>query len=397
MLPEWLNNTLATLPPDHAVRCLKLPPERLESPIRKVQIDWPESSDVPERDSVFAFQAPVDRHHFVDPTEITGQSGSDLATFRIVHHSSVEFEENSSPASLTGNVPFSTPGPRWTAPKVPTPFSPMRPFSTQPGNQSTSPVIQKVRDSTPPFSTPGPFAPARPTNGHVLDCGPDTQLYTACNKMVPVAERNDTTSVLSFRASRPSMTNRLDGHLCPVQCDRGQFGVPEPFSLFPKYGAPDPFSSPGFVHPTVYADPRTEHPSPSYSLTPGITSIVPKDKRVAVNSPGGPDSPTSRMRWSNGRDATTRKPALFLSDIQLDQAPFHGAFPLTPSPPPIGSSPDDGTECLPNLQRPHPTSNSILLPAFPVTPPLLSRCSPTDFGWAPSNSHTSDVLGSFES
>ena len=360
MLPEWLDNTLATLPPDHAMHCIKLPPERPENLIRKGHIDWPESSDVPERDSVFAFQAPVDGHHFVDPMETNGQLGSDLATFRIVHYSSVEFQENSPVASVTGNVPFSTPGPRWTAPNVPADYSPMRPFSAQPVYRSISPVAQKVGDSPQPFSTPGPFAPARPTNGHALDhCGPAAQL-----------ERNDTTSVLSFCAST---VNRLDGHLRPVQCDGEQFRALEPFSLSPKYATPGPFSSPGFDHPTVYAGPRTEHPSSSFS--PEITSsTVAKDKRVPVNSSGGlaRDFPTSRMRWSNGRDTTTRKPAMFLSDIQLEQKPFHGAFPLTPpGPPHIASFPGDDAESLPSFQRPHPTSNRILLPALPVTPPLL--------------------------
>ena len=391
MLPEWLNNTLTTLPPDHAVRCLKLPPERPESPIRKDHIDWPESSDAPGRDSVFAFQAPVDGHHSVDPTETYGQPGSDLATFRIVHYSSVEFQGNSPAASLTGDVPFSTPGPRWTAPQVPARCSPTRPFSAQPMYRSPSLVTQKVTDSPQPFSTPGPFAPTRPTNSHVLDCGPATQFYMACNKVLPVVERNDATSVLSFRTPT---TNRLDGNLCPVQCDGEQFRVPEPYTLFPKCDAPGSFSSPGFVHPTVYADPRTEHPSSS--LTPEVTFTVPKDKRMAINSLGGPiwGSPTSRMQWSNGMD-TARKPAIFLSDIQLDQMSSHGEF--SPTPPPIPSSPDNDTESLPNLQRAHPTSNSILLPAFPVTPPLLSRCSPTDFGWALSDSHTAGVPGSFES
>jgi len=394
MLPEWLNDTLATLPPDHAVRCLKLPPEQPESPIRKGHIFWPESSDAPERaerDSVFAFQVPMDGHHSVGPTETNGQPGGDLETFRIVHYSSVEFQGNSpaaSAASLTGNAPFSTPGPSWTAPKVPAPCSPIRPFSAQPIYQSTSPVTLKVKDSLQPFSTPGPFAPARPTNGHVLDCSPSAQLHMACNtKALPTVERNDTTSVLSFRAPA---TSRLEGHLCPVQCNGEQFRVLEPFSLFPKYDAPDPFSSPGFIHPTVCADPRNEHLSSP--LAPEMT-IVPEAKWVATNSSGGLawGSSTSRMRWSNKRDITTRKPAMFLSDIKLDQKPFHGASPLTP--PPIASSLVDDTESLPNLQRPH----SILLPAFPVTPPLLSRCSPTDFGRAPSNSHTYDILGSFES
>ena len=373
------------------MRCLKLPPERPESPIRKNHIDWPESSDAPDRDSVFAFQVPVDGHHSVDATETNGQPASDLATFRIVNYSSVEVQGNSPVAPLAGNVPFSTPGPGWTAPQIPTPCSPMRPFSGQPMYRSSTPVTQNVRDNTQPFSTPGPFAPARPTNGHVWDCGPATQHYMARNEVLPTFERNDTTSVMRFRTST---TNRLDGHLCPVQCDGEQFRGLQPFSLFPKYDAPGPFSSPGFIHPTVYADPRTEHPSSS--LTPEIMTTVPKDKLVAVNSSGGLawDSPTSRMRWSNGRDITTRKPAMFLSDIQ-GQKPSHATFPLTP--PPIGSSPDDDTESLPNVQRPHPRSDSILIPAFPATPPLLSRCPPTNFGWAQSDSHTSDVLGSFDS
>lgn len=338
MLPEWLNNTLTTLPPDHAVRCLKLPPERPESPIRESQFAWPEISDAPERDSVFAFQVPLDGHHSVDPTKPNGQSESDLATFRIVHYSSVEFQGNSPAASLTGNAPFSTPGPRWTTPQVPATYSPIRPFSVQPIYRSTSPVTQMVGDSPQPFSTPGPFAPA--------------------------------------------------------QCDGKQFRVLEPFSLFPKYDARGPFFPAGFVHPTVCSDPRIEHPSSS--LTPEITPTVPKDKRVTADSPGdlALDSSTSRMRWPNRRDITTRKPARFLSDIGLDQKPFRPAFPLTP--PHIASALGDDTESLPNLQRPHPTSNSILLPALPVTPPLLSRCSPTDFGWASPNSHTSDVPGSFE-
>jgi hypothetical protein len=366
MLPEWLNNTLATLPPDHAVRCLKLPPERSKSPMRNDYIDWPEDSESPEQNSVFAFQVPVDGQHSVDPAETNGQPGSDSATFRIVHYSSVEFQGNSPTASLTGDAPFSTPGPRWTAPQAPARCSPMRPFAAKPMYRPTSPVTQKVRDTPQPYSTPGPFAPTRPTNGHVLDCGP----------------------------ARTSTANRLDAHLCPVQCDGEQSRVLEPFSSFPKYDTPGSFSSPGFVHPTIYADPRTE--LRSSPLMPEVTATAPKDKQVAVDSSRGLtwDSPTSRTRWSNGRDTTTRKPA-FLSDIQLDQKSFHGTYPLTP--PPIALSSDDDTEFLPNFQRPHPASSGILLPAFPVMPHLLSRCLPANSGWASSDSHASDVHGSFES
>lgn len=107
----------------------------------------------------------------------------------------------------------------------PAPCSPIRPFSAQPNYQSTSPVTQKVKDSLQPFSKPGPFAPARPTNGHVLDCNPSAQLHMACNtKVFPVVERDDTASVLSFRAPA---TSRMEGHLCPVQSDGEQFRILE--------------------------------------------------------------------------------------------------------------------------------------------------------------------------
>ncbi len=320
------------------MRCLALPHGRPESPIRKDQIDW--SPDAPEEDSVFAFQAPVNGHYLVDPTEAETQSGSDLATFRVVHYSSVEFQGNSPAASLTGTVPFSTPGPRWTTHQAPVSCSPRRLFSAQPIHQSTSPSTPKVGDSPQPFSTPGPFASTRPINGHVLDRSRPIQSHVAYDKVLPVVERCNTTSVLSF---------------------------PEPFSVFPNDAA-GRLSSPGFAHPTVYVDPATEHPSSS--RTPEIASPAPfKDNPTATISSGGLTwgSSTSVMRWPSGGNTTPRsKHAIFLSDIQPNEKPFHGTLPLTP--PPIASSPDGDKECLSNLQRPHAISNNILLPPFPATP-----------------------------
>jgi hypothetical protein len=391
-LPEWLNNTLAALPTDNAVRCLTLPlaPERPERPISMDYINW--SPDAPDEGSVFTFQAPVDGHHPVDPAETERQSGCDLATFRIVHDGSVEFRESSPVAPLALILPFSTPGPGWTAPQASASCFPRQPYSALSMYPPTSTGTQKVGDDPQPFSTPGPFVPTRATNSHVLDCGLATQPRVACDKDLPVAERSGITSVLSSRASA---INSLDVPLSSVQWDGQQFLGS--FSSSPKFAFDDvacPLSSLGADLRTVHVGPPTK--SPLSSPMPGMALPVPTDRLVAADSLEdlSQGSPTTVMRWSNARDTTSRSnPAVFVSDIRLDQRSIHGVFPLTLSP--ITSLLDDNTESLP---RPPSAPNCILLRQISVTPPPLpSRCSPTDFGWVSSNTHTPDVFGGTES
>ena len=108
-LPKWLNNTLVTLPPDHVVRCLTLPPDR---PVRRDHIGW--NSETSEEESVFAFQVPADGHHPVNHTEVEGQPGTDVATrFAHVGCAGAEFMGTCPSASQVSTVPFSTPGPGW--------------------------------------------------------------------------------------------------------------------------------------------------------------------------------------------------------------------------------------------------------------------------------------------
>ena len=386
-LPEWLNNTLATLPTDNAVRCLTLPPEQPERPISMDYINW--SPGAPDEGSVFAFQAPVDGHYPVDSTERIRRPGSDLATFQVVHDGSVEFRESSPVPPLASILPFSTPGPGWTALQASASCFPRQPYSAQSMYRLTSAGTQEVEDDLQPFSTPGPFVPSRSTNNHVLNCGP--QPSVVCDKDLPVAERSGTTSVLISRASR---VNSSDVPLSSVQWDSQRFlGT---FSLSPKFAFDDvarPLSSFGIVPPTVYVDSPTE--TPLYSPIPEIAPPISTDRLVSNSLEDlSQGSPTTLMRWSNARHTTSRSnPAVFVSDIQLDQRSIQEMFPLTLSP--TTSSPDGNTELLP---RPPIAPNCALLRQFPVTPPPPpSRCPPIDFGWVSSNMHTPDVLGRIES
>ena len=390
-LPEWLNNTLATLPTDNAVRCLTLPPEQPERPISMGHINW--SPDDPDEGSVFMFQAPapVDGHRLVGPTETERHLGCDLGTFRVVHDGSVEFRENSPVPPVALILPFSTPGPGWTAPQASASCFPRQPYSAQSMYRPTIIGSQEVEDDFQPFSTPGPFVPSRSTNSHVLDCGVATQPSVICDKDLSVAERSGITSVLSSRASG---VNSLEVPLSSVHWDGQRFL--RTFFLSPKFAFDDvarPLSSSGIVPPTVYVDPPTERPlsSPIPEIAPPIST----DRLLATNSfeDLSQGSPTTVTRWPNARDTTTcSNPAVFVSDVQLNQRFIHGVFPLTLSP--ITPSPDGNTE----LPRPPTAPNCILPRQFPVTPPPLpSRCPPIDFGWVLSNTHTPDVFGSIES
>ena len=388
---------MATLPTDNAVRCLTLPPEQPELPIRKDHIDW--SPDAPDEGSVFAFQAPVDEIHPLDPTETEGLAGSDLVPFRIACDGSVDFQGSNPAAPLTLTIPFSTPGPRWTSPQPTASCCPRRPFSALSMYRSTNTGTQKVRDSPLPFSTPGPFIPARSTgsNGHVLDCGLATQLGVAYNKVLPVAERTGVTSLLG---SYSSTINSLDAPLSPVHCDDGEQFLGS-FSLSPKLAfgdvaGPLPYSA--TVPSAVYFDPLTE--SPLFSPMPENAPAVPADQLVVANSSGdlSRGSPAAVMQGANATDSTARgKHAVFLSDFQLDQRFIYGVLPLTLSP--IASLLDGDTESFLNLERPPANSDSIVQRQFSVTPsPLLpSRCLPAGFGWVSSNIHTPDGFESIES
>lgn len=286
-LPEWLNNTLATLPTDNAVRCLTLPPEPHKCLIRNDHIDW--SPDAPDESSVFAFQAPVDGRpsHPADPAET---EGSGLATFQIAHDEYVTFHGGTPAAPLAlplaASVPFSTPGPGRTSPQTSATRRPRRPSSALPMYRPTSAGTHRARDSPLPFSTPGPFAPARPANGYRLGSGLAAQLSAACDKALPITERTGATSVLSSRGD-----------------------------------AAGPLSPFGTTPPANYFDPAIES---TLSSTPEEAFYA--EELAAAGSSGdlsrGP--PAEVMQRLNARDAATHgKPTAFLSGIQLDQRPIH--------------------------------------------------------------------------
>lgn len=382
-LPEWLHNTLTTLSPNHAVRHLILSPNR---PIRKDHIDW--DPDASEDGSVFAFQAPADGHHPMSHAGTERQLRTDIASLPIAHDRTVRFQGSCPTASLACSVPFSTRGLGWMSPQASASCCPRRPFSALSMSWPTCTHTQKVMDTPLPFSTPGPFVPARCTNGHLSNPIPSVRDHEAYDKVLPTVESSDTPS---FPSSRPTKIYRLDA---PLDLIRGN-DEQSPFSLSPKFALNEnagPLLSLRSPPSRNYFNPSNESPP-----IPEIAPVFLKNGLVAAPSPGGDNwnSPTAMMRWSGATDVTScNKPTLFLSDIRLDENTSYGEYPLTLS---SSSSPDGDTKTLLSIHRSHMTAVDVL-PQLPVTPPpsLLSRRLPANLSWVSSEPHIADIPGSIE-
>ncbi|KAH9998448.1 hypothetical protein BJV74DRAFT_824481 [Russula compacta] len=369
-LPEWLHNTLATLSPNHAVRYLTLSPDR---PVRKDHIDW--DPDASEDGSVFAFQAPTDGHHTRSHVETERQLRTDVASFSIAHDRTVGFQESCPTASLARSVPFSTRGLGWMSPQASVSCCLGRPFSALSMSWPTCTSTQKVMDTPPPFSTPGPFVSARCTNGHVSNPIPSMWHHEAYDKVLPTVESNATPS---FPSSRPTKICRLDAPLDLILGNDER----SPFSSSPKFTLNEnasPLLSLQSLPSTNYFDPSDANP-PKPKILPAFL----KDG-LAATSPGGFtwNSPTAMMRWSGATEVTNcDKPTLFLSDIRLDETTSYG---------------HGNTKTLLSLHRPHVAAVDVL-PQLPATPPpsLLSRRLPTELSWVPSELRTADIPRSIE-
>ena len=325
-LPEWLNNILATLPPNHAVRSLTLPPDH---PIRKGHVDW--NPDASEEGTVFAFQAPADGHDSANGAETEEQP---IVTFRTTHDESMESHGFCPTASPACTVPFSTPGPGWMTSQASVSRHPRRPPSALCMSRPTGVGTPKALDTPLPFSTPGPFVLAQSAYDHVLDRSPTAQLHMACDTVLPLAEWSGATS---FPKPRASKISGLDAYL-PPDWNNGEEFL-ESFSSSPKFVLEDvagPPPSLETVPPTFYVGSPTENPS--FAPIPGMVAASPRSVTWG--------SPTVKPRLSGATDTTGRsKPAVFLSDIRLDGKASYGAFPLTLSP--ISSSPGGYTESSP--------------------------------------------------
>jgi hypothetical protein len=314
--------------------------------------------------------------------ETERQLRTGVASFPIAHDRTVGFQGSCPTASLARSAPFSTRGLGWMPPQASASCSPRRPFSALSMSWPTCTDTQKVMDTPLPFSTPGPFVPARCTNGHVSNPIPSARHHEAYDKVLPTV---DSSGIPSFPNSRPTKIYRLDSP--PIRGNDEQ----SPFSLPPKFTLNEnasPLLSFQSIPSTNYFDPSDENPP--------IPEIVPsflKNGLVAAASPGGFtwNSPTAMMRWSCVTDVTNcDKPTLFLSDIRLDENTSYGAYPLT-------RSLDGDTETLLGIHRPHMAAVDVL-PQPPVTPPpsLLSRRLPADLSWVSSEPRTADIPGSIE-
>ncbi|KAF8274426.1 hypothetical protein EI94DRAFT_684801 [Lactarius quietus] len=226
-LPNWLDNTLATLPSSHPVRRLILPVNR---PIVRNLVD--QNAGVSDERVVFAFQAPPCEGHLLGHAGSDGYSGASVGVtvpkpsilnsdsrtgssdsrgnpFEVTHNGSVEFRENT--FAVLRTVPFSTPGPgcaisQAPAARYPWEGNPILPRTTDNGSQ-------EAMDPPPPFSTPGPFASPRLISSHVSD--------SHAGQVYPTIQKSSAIPILSFHSTK---SDRIDTPF-PVQDGCGQFSA----------------------------------------------------------------------------------------------------------------------------------------------------------------------------
>ncbi|KAH9176423.1 hypothetical protein EDB89DRAFT_160747 [Lactarius sanguifluus] len=364
-LPNWLDNTLATLPPSHPVRRLILP---LDRPIGRDLIDH--DPNISDEDAVFAFQAlPCDSQPLGHPGS-DGHSGARVAvtvskpsilnsgsrtgtpdshgdTFEATHNGSEEFRENS--LAVLRTVPFSTPGPgcatsRALAARFPWKGNPILSHITV--NDS-----QEAMDVPPPFSTPGPFASPRPVSGHVFGNHPVAP-HMPPEEVYPTIQKSSAVPILN---SHTSKSDRID----------------IPFTLYPVQDGSRQFSAlpnllPGFTSNNLGL---------SFSPTLATEPTFPGNRGVVTPSPG-PSVELARRLGMNGNIASDDI-SMVVSDDLLGQKTLFGAFSLSEFP--ISPSPE--AESLPCLRGHMVPADTF--PRTPMTPPqsILPGFLSTDFDW----------------
>ncbi|KAH9002002.1 hypothetical protein EDB86DRAFT_347432 [Lactarius hatsudake] len=351
-LPNWLDNTLATLPPSHPVRRLILP---LDRPIGRDLIDH--DPYISDEDAVFAFQAlpcdsllghpgsdghsgarvavTVSKPFILNSGSRKGTPDSDRGPFEATHNGSVECRENS--LTVLRSVPFSTPGPGCTTSRASAARSPWR------GNPILSRITvdgsQKAMDVPPPFSTPGPFA-SRPVSGHGFGNYPVAP-HIPPEEVYPTIQKSSAVPILS---SHTSKSDRIDIPLYPVQDGSRQFSALP--NLFP-----------GFTSNNLATEPT-----------------FPGNRGVVTPSPGPPMG-LARRSGMNGNIASDDI-SMVVSDDLLGQKTLFGAFSLPEFP--ISPSPEaESLHCL----RGHMVPDTF--PRTPMTPPqsILPGFLSTNFDW----------------
>lgn len=355
-LPNWLDNTLTTLPPSHPVRRL-IPP--LDRPIVRDLIG--QNPDVSDAGVVFAFQAPLCEGLPLDHAGNDGHSGarvieavpkpsilnSDLQTgisdfhgnpFEVTHNGSVEFRENFNTLAVLRTVPFSTPGPVCAVSRAPAARCPWGSNTTL--SHATDNGSQEAMDVPLPFSTPGPFASPRPVSGHVFGNHAVAPPHILPDEVYTTIQKSSAIPTLS---SHTTKFDRTDTSLFSVQDGCGQLSALP--NLLPAFTSNNLglSSSPTLVtEPTFLGDRGLNTPSPGLSWL----------------------SPVELTRRSGGNGNTAHDGVFTaISHDSLGQKTPFDAFSLSKFP----ISPKHGAESLFGLRR-HMTASETF-PRTPVAPP----------------------------
>ena len=387
-LPNWLDNTLATLPPSHPVRRLVSPLDRHNG---KELID--QISGISAEGAVFAFEAPpyesyplshagndehsgarvavtVPKPFIFNSDSQTGTPDSHGNSFEVTHNESVEYRENTLAGLRTD--PFSTPGPGCATSRAPVARCPWGSNSAL--NHTTDDVSQEAMDIPPPFSTPGPFASPRPVSFHVYGNHPVT------TRMVPdeVYPTSPESIAVPILGSHTATSDRVSPPLFPAREGRRQFSALP--NLVPGFTS-DNYSS-------FYAWPV---PPSSYvhSLTEGLSSSPTLATEPTFPGDRSVNTPSPDLNWPSSMERTRRSGvncnivydgvSMLMSDGLLLQKPPFGDSSLFNSP--ISSKYE--AESLPGLRR-HMTASDTFprTPTAPLPPQsMLPGSFPTNFDW----------------
>ncbi|KAI0305687.1 hypothetical protein B0F90DRAFT_1815270 [Multifurca ochricompacta] len=199
-----------------------------------------------EEDSVFAFQAPPNRPHFVNHAGTEGQLGTDIVMATTpqpslivsnlqadasyshessavwgtcTHDGSMKVQQGS--LTVLGTTPFSTPGPARTISQAPPLRCPRGAFSALSMSHHVDKSSHEIMDVPLPFSTPGPVVSACPPNRCAANNRPATaRLHSRHEEVLPVIRKGNTFHV---PGSWTSEAERLDTPSFPIRDDGEYF------------------------------------------------------------------------------------------------------------------------------------------------------------------------------
>ncbi|KAI0266758.1 hypothetical protein BC834DRAFT_873392 [Gloeopeniophorella convolvens] len=406
-LPEWLNDTLATLPHSHPARCLvTAPAAQVDLPGPGDDLSW--MPNHAEGSPVFAFEAPVDDHQpgvlrrETLPFETDASDADSAAQVQALSSCGEPLarridEADILEASASRPVPFSTPGPAYEISQTPVFYRSRRSFSALPMSQSTGNGSQPVLGVPPPFSIPGPFISSRSEHRDISDV--NCTMSPNMPRNVALLEIEDE-GVRRLWSARSSELDPADAASVPYVKTQHVNNRSNDFSPRPKAtrsGSTDPVSTPELIRQTdslIYLDFLTEGLSPS--PTPETGLILQRGTAAFSASPGRPAYGLTEdlaNQTSDPGDKAELIPTGYLVSPKPAIPMANEASPCAHPRPPTAALPsDDNIQLVTGLIWPGLGAPSMLLQTPPKSQRLLvhQSFSPPRLPWVVPDARTPD-------